>query len=129
MNSICGPPPELTENGSGVLGAHPVYTTPTPTPTKPSKTTFNSLPPMHIFEDHPSSSEVKGEVSQTSQSCPSPSTSYFTPVLSHKFPVALKEEKRNIFFPYWSDQAVEDAIKVLEVQKSLLSCFSFLGLT
>ncbi|KAJ3700493.1 hypothetical protein LUZ61_004198 [Rhynchospora tenuis] len=108
MDSICGPPPELSENGSGVLGAHPMYTT--PTPIEPPEVTFNSLPPIHIFEDQGSSSEVKGDVSLISQSCPLPSTSYFTPVQTRKFPVVLREEKK-YFDPYWPDQAVEDAIK------------------
>lgn len=112
MNSICGPPPEFSENGSGVLGAHPLYIT--PTPIKPSETTFSSLPPIHIFEDHVGSSEVQGEVSQISQSCPMPSTSYFTPVKSREFPVASMEERRKWFDPYWLDHAVEDAIMVLK---------------
>ncbi|KAJ4814037.1 DIS3-like exonuclease 2 [Rhynchospora pubera] len=114
MDSICGPPPELSENGSGVLGAHPMYTTPTPTPTplEPPEVTFNSLPPIHIFEDHASSSEVKGEeVSQISQSCPLPSTSYFTPVQSRKFRAVSREEKKKYFDSYWPDQAAEDAFK------------------
>ncbi|KAJ3695816.1 hypothetical protein LUZ60_001193 [Juncus effusus] len=102
-DSICGPPPEFSENGNGVLGAFPIYTT----PPKASNITFNSLPQMELAEGIDDSAEIKGESSQISQSCPLPSSA---PTQSREFNAGLKEGKK-CFDPHWPEQAVNDAIK------------------
>ncbi|KAH7683826.1 Exoribonuclease II protein [Dioscorea alata] len=97
MDGVCGPAPEWVENGSvGGLNVYPVKG-------------FNSLPVMHINSNsgiiRPPPAFPPPEVMKISRSCPLPAPSPHTKSLPKKM------ENKNYFSPYWSHDAVEDAIK------------------
>lgn len=98
MDGVCGPAPEWVENGNvGGLNVYPVKG-------------FNSLPVMHINSNNgiirPPPGFPPPEVMKISRSCPLPAPS------PHIKSLPKKMENKNCFSPYWSHDAVEDAIKV-----------------
>ncbi|KAJ0988407.1 hypothetical protein J5N97_006763 [Dioscorea zingiberensis] len=97
MGGVCGPVPDWLENGNGAgLNGCPVKG-------------FNSLPIMYINNNDglikPPPGFSPPEVMKISRSCPLPTQS------SHIKSSPQNMEKKKCFPPYWSDDAVEDAIK------------------